>query len=524
MSEEKSRFRVKSLGLYLLLGVVAALTSVGVYAGAQYLYQVADSKKSAEQAPLDNPALAETRSDSNNHDAGTTALKKTSESFRSVAKKVGPAVVNIKATRGVKKPKMGRPGRRRPSPGPGPEDEENGLPRDPFWDFFERFGAPHMMPEPGPQTSLGSGIIIDKNGTVVTNNHVIDGGTEIMVRIGSDNTEMKAKIIGTDPKTDLAVLKIEGAKDLPFAAWGDSESAEVGDWAIAIGSPFALDQSVTVGIISAKGRNQVGLGNDFRADMIQTDAAINPGNSGGPLCDIDGNIIGVNTAIYSRSGGYMGIGFAIPANLAKDIVSRLMKEGKIVRGWLGVYIQPLDPELAKDLGLKQGVGIHEVIEGSPAATAGLQAGDVVLEVDGKQVKEVTELQRRIGDFKPGQTVKLKVMGYADKKSRSITVKVGTLPEEQGAAPEDKTENEQEPDRIGLVLGMKGKEVVIKGLEPGSLAESMLGLEVGDVIVRVNRQNINSVAAYKKALKSSKHVYLEVKRKGRMLFFQFALPE
>jgi serine protease Do len=340
----------------------------------------------------------------------------------------------------------------------------------------------------------------------------------------ADKTDMKAKVIGTDPKTDIAVLKIEGAKNLPAADWGDSDSTEVGDWAIAIGSPFALDQSVTVGIISAKGRNQVGLGNDFRGDMIQTDAAINPGNSGGPLCDLEGKVIGVNTAIYSRSGGYMGIGFAIPSNLAKDIVGRLLKEGKIVRGWLGVYIQPLDPELAKELGIKEGVGIHEVIEGSPAANSGLQAGDVVLEVDGKQVKEVTELQRRIGDFKPGQTVKLKVMGYADKKSRNVSVKVGTLPDEQEATPSVPSEKDQEPDELGLMLGMKGKEVIVSGIEPGSLAETMLGLEVGDVIVRVNRQNVTSIAAYKKALKNSKRVYLEVRRKGRNLFFQFALPE
>ena len=268
----------------------------------------------------------------------------------------------------------------------------------------------------------------------------------------------------------------------------------------------------------------MGLGNDFRADMIQTDAAINPGNSGGPLCDIDGNIIGVNTAIYSRSGGYMGIGFAIPANLAKDIVSRLQKEGKIVRGWLGVYIQPLDPELAKELGLKQGVGIHEVIEGSPAASSGIQAGDVVLEVDGKAIKDVMELQRRIGDFKPGQSVKLKVMSYADKKSRNVTVKVGTLPEEQENAPGTSKESEQEPDKIGLLLILKGKEVVVAGVEPGSLAETLLGLEAGDVIVRVNRQNITSISAYKKALKGSKRIYLEVRRNGRNLFFQFALPE
>lgn len=523
MSDEKSKFSLKGPALYLVIGLTAALTSVGLYAGAQYLYQVAESKKATDLAPLDNPASAESSSTSNG-DVGTAQLKKTSESFRSVARKVGPAVVNIKASRGVKKPKgAGKWGRKNMPPG-GPGPEESPFPRDPFWDFFERFGSPHMMPEPGPQTSLGSGIIVDKSGIVVTNNHVIDGSTEIMVRIGTDNNEMKAKVLGTDPKTDLAVLKIEGAKGLPFAAWGDSDAAEVGDWAIAIGSPFALDQSVTVGIISAKGRNQVGLGTDFRADMIQTDAAINPGNSGGPLCDIDGNIIGVNTAIYSRSGGYMGIGFAIPSNLAKDIVSRLMKEGKIVRGWIGVYIQPLDSELAKELGIKEGVGIHEVIEGSPAANAGLQAGDVVLEVDGKAVKVVTELQRRIGDFKPGQTVKLKVMSYADKKSRVATVKVGTLPEEQeGGAPSGE-QSEEEPDKLGLVLGMKGKDVVVTGIEPGSLAESLLGLEVGDVIVRVNRQNINSIASYKKAFKNSNRVYLEVRRKGRNLFFQFALPE
>lgn len=504
--------------LYVVVGLIAALTSVGIYTGAQYWYQ----KRSNQVATglLDNPASAETKNDSlGNGEAGTAALKKTSESFRSVAKKVGPAVVNIKSTKGVKKSKKFRG--RRPSP---QQEDESPFPRDPFWDFFERFGSPHMMPDPGPQTSLGSGIIIDKAGTVVTNNHVIDGGTEIMVRVGSDNTEMKAKVIGTDPKTDLAVLKIEGAKDLPFAEWGDSDSAEVGDWAIAIGSPFALDQSVTVGIVSAKGRNQVGLGTDFRADMIQTDAAINPGNSGGPLCDIDGNIIGVNTAIYSRSGGYMGIGFAIPSNLAKDIVNRLIKEGKIVRGWLGVYIQPLDPELAKDLGIKEGVGIHEVIESSPASEAGLQAGDVVLEVDGKKIKEVTELQRKIGDFKPGQKVQLKVMGYADKKTRSVTVKVGTLPEDQSEMNPQSSPNEQEPDKIGLIVGTKGKSVVVKAIEPGSLAESLLGLEVGDVIVRVNRQSITSIASYKKALKGSKRVYLEVKRKGRTLFFQFALPE
>lgn len=520
MSEQKSRLK-KPL-LYLGVGLIAAVSSFGLYAGAQYVFQVAQSRNT-EQSALDHPASAEERTTSANGDAGTAQLKKTSEGFRSVAKQVGPAVVNIKASKGSKKPaKQGRGLRRRPQP---QDEEDGGMQGDPFFDFFERFGSPFPSPESQqPQSSLGSGILVDKAGIVVTNNHVVDGATEILVRLGTDKTDMKAKVLGTDPKTDLAVLKIEGAKDLPFAEWADSDTVEVGDWAIAIGSPFALDQSVTVGIVSAKGRNQVGLGSDMANDLIQTDAAINPGNSGGPLCDLDGRVMGVNTAIYTRSGGYMGIGFAIPSNLAKDIVGKLIKEGKVVRGWLGVMIQPLDAEMAKDIGVKDGVAIHEVIEGSPAQTAGLKAGDVVVEVEGKAVKDVTELQRIIGNFKPGQTVKLKAVGYSDKKKRDVTVKIGTLPNEMPDADGGKGETDEEPDKLGLVVGQKGKEVVIQAMQPGSLAETMLGLEVGDVLVTINRQPVSSVATYKKLIKSNKRLALEVKRKGRTLFFQFVLPE
>lgn len=528
MSENPRQPFLKGIVLYLVIALFAAVASVGIYSGAILLYQRLHGETSAQSA-LDNPASAETKKDaSSNGDAGTAQLRRTSESFRSVAKKVGPAVVNVKSTKGVpKKHANSMKGKRHHAQPPNPNDdeEEGPLPHDPFWDFFEHFGSPFQMPEPGPQTALGSGILVDKSGVVVTNNHVVEGGTEIMVRLASDKTDIKAKVIGTDPKTDIAVLKLEGAKDLPVAEWGDSDAVEVGDWAIAIGSPFALDQSVTVGIISAKGRSSVGLGSDFRGDLLQTDAAINPGNSGGPLCDLDGKVIGVNSAIYTRSGGYMGIGFAIPSNLAKDIVERLIKNGKIVRGWLGVYIQPLDPETAKDMGIKDGVGIHEVVESSPAAASGLQAGDVIIEVDGKQVKEPNELQRRIGDFKPGQTVKIKVVGYSDKKTRTATVKIGTLPEgEEVASATQSPEKDEEPDKIGVVAGTKGKDVVVKALEPGSLAETMLGLAVEDVIVRVNRENITSVAAYKKIINSAKHVNMEVRRKGRMLFFQFVLPD
>jgi serine protease Do len=254
-------------------------------------------------------------------------------------------------------------------------------------------------------------------------------------RTPNDKTDLKAKVIGTDPKTDLALLKVESSKDLPVAEWADSDQVEVGDWAIAIGSPFNLSQTVTLGIVSAKGRNSNVLGGaDYVGDLIQTDAAINPGNSGGPLVTLDGQVMGVNTAIYTRSGGYMGIGFAIPSNLAKDVVAKLKKDGKIVRGWLGVYIQPLDPEMGKELGIKEGVSVHEVVPDSPAQKGGLKAGDVIVEVDGTAVKEVTQLQRSISGFKPGQNVKMKVVSYNDKKSRNLSVKIGDVPSEEEEAP------------------------------------------------------------------------------------------
>lgn len=503
---------------YIVTGLTAAAASVLIYAGIQYTYQTRNTAQSAAGA-LDNPLKAETKAPETNG-TGKSELRKTSESFRSVAKKVGPAVVNIKATRGSKKPKMQLRGRRRNEPPPQQDEEGGGPYDDPFREFFERFGMPfpHGMPDPGPQTSLGSGVIIDKAGYVVTNNHVVDGATEVMVSLAESKTDMKAKVVGTDPRSDLAVLKIDkGDISVDFA---DSDTVEVGDWAIAIGSPFALGQSVTVGIVSAKGRQ--GFGSDYSGDLLQTDAAINPGNSGGPLCDIDGKVMGINTAIYTRSGGYMGIGFAIPSNLVKDVAGKLIKDGKIVRGWLGVYIQPLDEELGKELGVKQGVGVHEVIPDSPAEKAGLKAGDVVIEVDGKEVKEVTSLQRTIAGYKPGQTVKMKVVSYADKKTRAVTVKIGTLPDKDQDVQGER-EGGVDPDKLGLIVS-KGREgVVIDTIQPGSVADQV-GLEVGDVIVRVNRKGIDSVATYKKLMGSSKRVYLEVKRKGRTLFFQFGLPE
>jgi len=512
---------------YFFAGVCAAAVSVAIYAGAQYFYQSLGGPRAA-QGVLDNPASADTKNLAPNGsaEAGMSQLKHTSESFRAVARKVGPAVVNIKATKGPRA-KASRGKRRHPQ-----EDEDQspqgqpGQPHDPLFDFFERFGQPfpfQPFPQETPQTSFGSGILIDKKGIVVTNNHVVEEATEIFITLsGDEQVEMKAKVVGTDATSDLAVLKIERKQEFPFVEWADSDAVEVGDWAIAIGSPFALGQSVTLGIVSAKGRMAQGItGAGYGETLIQTDAAINPGNSGGPLCDLEGKVMGVNTAIYTRSGGYMGIGFAIPSNTAKDIASKLISGGKIIRGWLGVYIQPLDPDLATELGIKKGISIHQVLEDSPAAKAGLKAGDVIVEVDGKAVGEVNSLQHVISEYKPGQKVKIKVISYTDKKNRAVTVTIGTLPENQTEA---KVSPQDEPDRLGVIVSARGKQGVnVEMIQPGSIADQV-GLEVGDIITRINRQEVDSIATYKKLTTKSKRLYLEVKRKGQSLFYQFVLPE
>jgi len=521
MSELSPNRGWKRPASYVAVASLAAFISVILYMGLTYGYERL-THKTESSALLDAPAAADTSSGDN----GLMALKRSSESFREIAKRVGPAVVNIKSTKGAPK-KKGRPALRR-SPRPHRQEQEEGSPfgNDPFFDFFDQFRNPGGPMQEMPQTSLGSGVIIDKKGIVVTNNHVVEGATEILVNLSGDKIDLKAKVIGTDPRTDLAVLKIEGKNNFPAVEWADSDAAEVGDWAIAIGSPFALGQSVTVGIISAKGRNSAALlGAEFGNDLIQTDAAINPGNSGGPLCDINGKVLGVNTAIYTRSGGYMGIGFAIPANTAKEVVNKLITHGKVVRGWLGVFIQPLDEELAKELGVKDGVGIHEVMENSPAAKAGLNSGDVIIEVEGKIIKDPTQLQREIGNYQPGQTVKMKIASYRDKKQRSVTVKVGEVPDNPEQPGVESEPSNSEPDSLGLVVAQsKSKDggVVIQYIQQGSPSEGF-GLEVGDTILSINRKKVKTTQDYERLIKENARLYLEVKRKDRLLFFQFVLP-
>ncbi len=336
---------------------------------------------------------------------GPSPFDKSSENFRAVAKTVGPSVVTVRA----KRPRA-----------PGPQ----GMEGSPFGEMFRSFGEPQ-----GPATEAsGSGFVIDGKGHILTNNHVIEGAAEIEILFPEEDAEpLTAKLVGADPRTDLAVLKV-ASSSVPVQ-WADSNSVEVGDAAIAIGSPFMLTHSVTAGIISAKGRSaSLLMGSNFGYELIQTDAAINPGNSGGPLCGSDGKVLGVNTAIYSQSGGYMGIGFAIPSNLAKQVAETLIREGKVERGWMGVAIQKADKGLLRDLGVAGGVVVQEVQEGGPAAKSGLRAGDLVLEANQTKTSKTEQLQSLIAALTPGARASLKVINYTDRKTRMVDVVVGTLPE------------------------------------------------------------------------------------------------
>lgn len=503
----KSNWITRPVG-YLSIALLASLFSVGIYAASQFAYQrfVLEDTAEISASFMDNPARAETP------EVDKGILIKTANSFREIAQTTGKAVVSIKTTKEA--PNLG--GR--------------GIPRnDPFFEFFERFGQPMPFPQQQqPQQGLGSGFVISRDGYIVTNNHVVEGATEIILSPAGSNKDYKAEIVGTDPKSDLAVLRVEDSEGLPEPAkWADSDKTEVGDWAIAIGNPFGLGTSVTVGIISAKGgRNSLALtGAEYARDLLQTDAAINPGNSGGPLTNLDGDVMGVNTAIYTRSGGYMGIGFAIPSNLARYVVEKLISDGKVVRGWLGVYIQPLEDELARELGVEAGVGIHEVIKDGPAESGGLRAGDVVTSVNGQSVSKVEELQSIISRTKPGDTVKMTVVSYRNKNKRTLRVKIGELPTDDKQPLAQRGQPSGKPDELGLVVGSttKGAGVVIEGVAPNSPG-AMAGLQVGDIILSVNRKKTNSVKSYNAAASKARgRIYMEVRRKGRRLFFQFTGP-
>ena len=392
------------------------------------------------------------------------------EAFTTVADRVTPAVVNVSTV---------------PRKQPAEEAPER------FREFFgEEFYERFFRRRPREETrASGSGVIVDAKGYVLTNNHVIENAQDITVRL-SDGRKFTAKLVGRDPKTDLAVLKVDAPALLPVAELGDSDQLRVGQWAIAIGNPFGLDRTVTVGIVSATARNRVGVAT--YENFIQTDASINPGNSGGPLLNLDGKVIGINTAIVAAG---QGIGFSIPINQAREVMRQLIASGRVVRGWLGIAIQDVTDELAGTFGVREreGVLVAEVIKGGPAEVAGVRQGDVIVELNGAPIKEVPELQRRVAAVAPGQPVRLKVI--RDRKPVTLAVTVSEMPGEEpvlAGAPDDESWGLSVEPLTGeaalqLNLGISGG-LLVTDIVPGSPGDRA-GLRRGDVIVEVGKKPV-----------------------------------
>ena len=429
--------------------------------------------------------------------------------FVALAKKVRPLVVNISTTQVSE----GRGGQ-----------QEFGNPfgeDDPFNDFWKRFFGGPVPRGPQRQRSLGSGFIIDADGSILTNNHVVENAQKILVKL-SDDQEYEAKVVGRDPKTDIAIIKVNTKTALTAASLGDSDTLEVGEWVMAIGNPFGLDSTVTSGIVSAKGRH---IGQGPYDNFIQTDASINPGNSGGPLINLRGEVVGINTAIFSRSGGNIGIGFAIPINLAKELLPQLRGKGKVTRGYLGVLIQKVTPEIADSLGMDRGRGalVANVSKDGPAEKAGVKVGDVIIEFDGKEIKDSGDLPIIVARTPVDRKVRMKVL--RDKKELQLTVSVGELKDEEvvASAPEKgelgMTVQKLTP-QIAESLGLeKAEGVVVSAVEPGSAADEA-GIRRGDVILEVDRKPIRNIDEYKKSLagaRKGKGVLLLVRRGESTLF-------
>jgi len=437
------------------------------------------------------------------------ALPVASGSFAKVAEAVGPAVVNVNTFA-------------RGGGGRTPIEEFFGD------EFLRRFFGGE--PERQQQRSLGSGVIVDPSGIALTNAHVVERATDIEV-VTAEGKKHKAKIVGLDKRTDLAVLKLQGGGPYPSASLGDSDKVRVGDWVLAIGSPFGLQQTVTAGIISAKGRS---IGQGPFDDFLQTDAAINPGNSGGPLVNMSGEVVGINSAILSRSGGNVGIGFSIPSNMAKRIYTELAAKGKITRGWLGVSIQELTPELAKGFGLKEprGVLIADVVKDSPADRAGLTSGDVLIEFDNKKVDSPQDLQKVVAATAPGKGVPVKV--WREKGEKTLEIKLGETPEETAMAePTGKGKSllgldarPITPD-IQRQLNLRTPDGVIVARVEEESAAAEAGLQRGDVVREVNRQRIRSMQDFERVtqgIKPGDRVTMLLQRGPQPLYVAFTVAK
>ncbi len=463
-------------------------------------------------------------------DGGSSAPTVTLPSFADLAEHVSPAVVNISTTQEMKGPHglggPGGPGGPGAPGGPGGGGDDD----DQFQEFFGPFERFFNMPRrPYKARSLGSGFIIDPKGYIITNNHVVENADEIVVKL-STGKEYKAKVVGRDAKTDIALIELKGATDLPSVKLSDSEGLRVGDWVVAIGNPFGLENTVTAGIVSALGRH---INQGPYDNFIQTDAAINPGNSGGPLLNTKGEVVGINTAIFSRGGGNIGIGFAIPISLAHEIVPQLKERGHVTRGWLGVMIQKVTPDIAESLGLEdtKGALVADVVKEGPAEAAGLKQGDVIVEFDGKPVVDSAELPLLVARTGVGKSVRLKII--RDKNSQEVTVKIAELKDEEqaeagGGTSEDLGLAVQSltPDlaeNLNLDKSLKG--VVVTQVEPGGPAAEA-GLRRGDVILEVNRKAVKNAAAFQKAIRDGgkgKSLLFLVRRGDNTIFLALKPP-
>ncbi len=422
--------------------------------------------------------------------AVTTPSGRALPSFAGLAAQASPTVVYIKAVAVEKTAQQGGP--------------QFGFPPSPFGEDapFPGFRSPFPQPPPGGfrRQGSGSGFIIREDGVILTNNHVVEDAKEITVTL-TDKREFNAKVLGRDPKTDLAVIKIEPKGDLPVAKLGDSEAIQVGDWVMAIGNPFGLSNTVTAGIVSAKGRV---IGAGPYDDFIQTDAPINPGNSGGPLFNEQGEVVGINSAIFSQTGGNVGIGFAIPINLAKQLLPELETKGSVTRGWLGVAIQKVTPELARSLGVDEAKGalVADVTAGSPAEKGGMKRGDLIVAYNGKKVDDSSTLPTLVAATPIGKTVPVEVIRNG--KTSTLEVTVSKLAEQEAAADEPTTQKSkwglalrdprpEERERLGL---KEGEGVMVEGVLPDSPAAAAR-VQDGDVILQANQTSVGSVEELKK---------------------------